>query len=112
MTWMGPRGAAACPVLRVSVAAGGWWRRAGACRIKEGLGRPGHQPDSFVARELGDVGQPGEGLDADGAADREGQLVDRLVRESVTQRRKGLLDPADGPALPQRQRGALDGISF
>ena len=73
--------------------------------MQQGLSRPGHEGGGLVAGEMGYVGLPGKGFDADCAADGEDELVELLLGELAAEWVQGLGDPADGPALSQRQPG-------
>ena len=72
--------------------------------MEEGLRGPGHEGDGLFAGEVRDVDLPGEGFDADGAADGKGELVDLLAGELTVERSQGFADPGDRAALPQWQR--------
>ena len=62
-----------------------------------------HQLDRVVARQAGDIDQPGERFDSRCASYREGQAVDLGVGHLRTERRERLLDPLDRATLPQGQ---------
>ena len=65
-----------------------------------------------AAGQPGDIGQPHQRFDAGGASDGDGEAVDLGLGHLPPERRERLLDPLDGPALPQRQLRSLDGVGF
>jgi hypothetical protein len=57
----------------------------------------------LLGGEPGDVGEPDACLDSGGTADGQGEASQFAGGELAAQRGKGFIDPADGPALAQRE---------
>jgi hypothetical protein len=75
----------------------------GERRPKKRAGRPAHQPDRFGGAQSADIGQPHQRLDAADAPDRQHEAADLCLGQRPGEWFEGFTDPADRPALPQRQ---------
>ena len=78
---------------------GGSFRKNGS---QQRGGRPGHHFDRLFAGEPGDIGQPYERFDADGAPDRQRKPMQRWIWQTPTQGSQRLLDPYNRSSSPER----------
>ncbi len=86
-----------------------WGRRPVDGGVQKGVGGPLHEVHGFGTGETGNIGEPDECLDTDGAADSKGQLMHLLIGQVGVQRGEGLGDPRDASSLTQGQRAWSSG---